>query len=98
MWFVVGFRNFVELLFEWEEWGELIDERGGGGFGVVGLGGDVVLGDEVWDWFVIMGEVWVGKDFWGKYWWCDLVIVFNCFCFELFDFFKFDVEFDIFFW
>ena len=95
-WPVAGFRNFVELLLErGEERGESTDESGGGGFGVVGLGGDVVSGDEVRDRSVITGEVLAGKDLRGKLWWRDSATVLNCFCLGLSDSLKLDVEFDI---
>lgn len=83
IWLMVGLRNFDELwLFRWgEEWFGFIDVEERSGLGVVGFGGGGGLGDEVWDWFVIMGEflggmLW-GSDFCFKYlfllfFWCEL--------------------------
>lgn len=62
---------------------------------MVGLGGDVVSGEEVRDRSVITGEVLTGKDLRGKLWWRDSATVLNCFCLGLSDSLKLDVEFDI---
>lgn len=62
---------------------------------MVGLGGDVLSGDEVRDRSVITEELLAGKDLRGKLWWRDSATVLNCFCLALSDSLTLNVEFDI---
>lgn len=92
---MAGFRYFVELLLDREEdRGDSTDVSGGGGFGVVGLGGDVLSGEEVRDRSVITGELLTGEGLRGKLL-RDSATALKCFWLALSDSLNLDVELDI---